>query len=80
MEKDVVKDLLYGGLTELMNNKDLYYRSSVGATYSHWTEKGNAVIMDYVTAMTKQMQTAEETSLNRRAKDLVIKGLKGETL
>ena len=80
MEKIVVKDLLYGGLTELMNNKEFYYRSSVGANYSHWTEKGNAVIMEYVTSMTKQIHTAEEASLNRRAKDLVIKGLKGETL
>ena len=80
MEKAVVKDLLYGGLTELMNNKEFYYRSTVGADYSNWTERGTLVMMAFMNSMTKQMHTAEEASLNRRAKDLVIKGLKGETL
>jgi hypothetical protein len=80
MEKYVLKDLLYGGLTELMNNKDLYYRSSVGANYSNWTEKGNAVMLEYVTSMTKQMHTAEDILLDKRAKELVINGLKGETV
>jgi hypothetical protein len=80
MEKTVIKDLMYGGLTELMNNKEFYYRSSVGADYSHWTEKGSIVMLDFVKSMTKQMHTAEDLSLNKRAKELVIKGLKGETV
>ena len=80
MEKAALKDLLYGGLTELMNNKEFYYRSSVGADYSHWTEKGNVVMLEYVTSMTKQMQTAQDKFLDNRAKELVIKGLKGETV
>jgi len=80
MEKIVIKDLMYGGLTELMNNKEFYYRSGVGADYSHWTEKGSIVMLDFVKSMTKQMHTAEDLSLNNRAKELVIKGLKGETV
>jgi hypothetical protein len=80
MEKAALKDLLYGGLTELMNNKEFYYRSSVGVDYSHWTEKGNIVMLEYVTSMTKQMHTAEDNALDKRAKDMVIRGLKGETL
>jgi hypothetical protein len=80
MEKSALKDLLYGGLTELMNNKEFYYRSSVGVDYSYWTGKGNIVMLEYVTSMTKQMQTAEDKFLDNRAKDMVIKGLKGETL
>ena len=71
---------MWGGLVELMNNKELYYRSSVGAEYSNWTERGTRVVMEFMISMTKQIQAAEEHELNRRAKDLVIKGLKGETV
>ena len=80
MEKTVIKDLMYGGLTELMNNKEFYHRSSVGADYSQWTEKGTLVMIEFVKSMNKQMHTAEDLSLNKRAKELVIKGLKGETV
>jgi hypothetical protein len=80
MEKDVVKDLLYGGLTELMNNKELYYRSSVGADYSNWTERGSRVMLTFMNSITKQMHTAEDQLLDKRAKELVIKGLKGEKI
>jgi len=80
LEKDAVKDLFYGGITELMNNKEFYYRSSVGADYSHWTEKGSFVLLEFVNSMTKQMHTAEERALDKRAKELVLKGLKGESV
>lgn len=80
MEKDVVKDILYGGLAELMNNKEFYYRSSVGPDYSNWTERGNIVMLAFVNSMIKQIHTAEDKALDKRAKDLVIKGLKGETV
>jgi hypothetical protein len=78
MEKDVIKDLMYGGINELMNNKDFYYRSSVGADYSKWTEKGSLVMLDFVKSMTQQIHTLEDKTLDKRAKELVIKGLKGE--
>ena len=80
MEKAALKDLLYGGLSELMNNPEFYYRSSVGANYSHWTEKGNSVMLEHVILMTIQMHTVEDKLLDKRAKELVIKGLKGETV
>ena len=28
MEKEAIKDILYGGLSELMNNEDFYYRKN----------------------------------------------------
>ena len=80
MEKEAIKDILYGGLSELMNNEDFYYRSTVGADYSKWTEKGSAVMLEYVTSMSRQIHTAEDKLLDKRAKNLVIKGLKGETV
>lgn len=78
MEKDVIKDLIYGGINELMNNKDFYYRSSVGVDFSKWTERGSPVMIDFVKSMTKHIHTAEDKLLDNRAKELVIKGLKGE--
>jgi len=78
MEKDAVKAIIYGGINELMNNRDYYHRSAVGSKYSTWTEKGMAVLMEHTLEMTRRIQDAEDTALDKRAKDLVIKGLKGE--
>ena len=80
MEKAALKDLLYGGLTELMNNKEFFHRSRISPEYSNWTEKGAVVMIAYVDSMTKQMDSAEQKELDKRAKELVIKGLKGETV
>ena len=78
MEKDAVKAIMYGGINELMNNKDYYWRSSVGAPYSQWTEQGTKVLLEYTLQMARHIQEAEDKELNKRAKELVIKGLKGE--
>ena len=76
MDRTVVKDLLYGGLIEMMQNRDLYYRSSAGAKFSHWTERGTLAVAEFVTSMTPHMHTAEDEMLNERAKQLVMKELK----
>lgn len=80
LEKDAVKDLVYGGLTEIINNKKYYYQSSVGKNYCHFTEAGKVAVDEFLANMSWMMISAEEQSLNRRAKDLVIKGLKGEKI
>lgn len=78
MEKEAVKAIMYGGINELMNNKDYYRRSSISAKYSTWTETGMRVLMEYTLEMTQRIQDAEDKALDKRAKELVIKGLKGE--
>jgi len=60
----------------MMQNKDLYYSSSVGAQYSQWTERGTLAVAEFVTSMTSHMHTAEDEMLNERAKQLVMKELK----
>lgn len=77
MKKEAVKDLLYGGLLELMNNRNNYYNSSVGSSYNHFTEQGKGAVQDYLKEMATLMLTAEQESLDIRAKNLVMKGLKG---
>jgi hypothetical protein len=78
LEKSAIKDLLYGGISEILNNRNYYYHSSIGAEYSHFTDAGKAAMTEYLNIMGAAMIKAEEASLNKRAKDLVINGLKGE--
>jgi hypothetical protein len=78
MDSGAVKDLMFGGVKELMKNRAYYYHSSVGSNYSHWTEQGKDALAEYMNLMVYKLQEVEEHELNQRAKDLVIKGLKGE--
>lgn len=80
MKKDAVKDLMFGGINELMRNKNYYYFSSIGSNYCHWTEEGKLVLQEYMDLVTHKLYEAEQESLNKRAKELVVKGLKGETV
>ena len=80
MDKQAVKDVIFGGINELMRNRRYYYHSTVGASYSHWTEEGQAALVQYMNVMGWQLKEAEEAELNQRSKDMVIKGLKGEKI
>jgi len=76
MEKQAVKDLMYGSLTELMQNRRYYYHSSVGAEYCHWTEEGQLVLKQFMSEITKLIYAADQIDLDIRAKELVLKELK----
>lgn len=76
MNKHAIKEMMFGGINELMRNKDYYYHSSVGATYSHWTERGREALNEYMDFMAWKMREAEEAELDARAKDMVMKELK----
>lgn len=78
MDKQAVKDLVFGGLHELMKDRKYYHHSSVGQSYSYWTEEGKEALHEYMNIMGWKLKEAEEAELNRRAKDMVVKGLKGE--
>jgi hypothetical protein len=75
MHKDAVKHLLYGGLSELMQNSEYYYHSPVGSDYCHWTEEGERVMVGFVTIMATRMLEADQAQLDMRAKELVMDGL-----
>lgn len=77
-EKNAVKELLYGGIKEILSNPRYYYNSSVGTEYNHFTDAGNVAMKEYLDLMASMILKSEELSLNKRAKDLVINGLKGE--
>ena len=76
MEKQAIKDLMYGSLTELMQNRRYYSRSSVGPEYSRWTEEGPLVLKQLMSEITKLIYIADQNDLDSRAKELVLKELK----
>jgi DNA-binding HxlR family transcriptional regulator len=76
MEKSAIKDLIYGGLEELINNQKYYYHSTVGHTYSHLTEKGEDAIVEFMNLMSWKMKEADNADLERRAKEQVLNALK----
>ena len=80
MKKGAVKDLMFGGVAELTRNPNYYYFSTVGSAYCHWTEDGKQALQEYMDLMAYKFHEAEEESLNNRAKEMVIKGLKGESV
>lgn len=67
---------MYGGVNEMMQNRRYYYRSSVGQTYSHWTDEGKLAMEQFMRDMTQYIVDAEEKSLDNRAKEMVLKELK----
>lgn len=75
MEKQAVKDLMYGSLTELMQNRQYYYHSSVGQQYCHWTEEGELVLKQFMAEATKLIYIAQQNDLDSRAKELILKEL-----
>lgn len=77
MEKQAIKELMYGGIKELMNDRRYYYKSSVGKQYSSFTESGKQVVEEFVMDLAGYIIEAENAELDQRAKDLVFKELKG---
>lgn len=76
MEKQAIKDLVYGGINELMQNRRYYYRSSVGRDYSHWTDDGKVALDNFMREITQYIWDAEEAALDKRAKEMVLAELK----
>lgn len=78
MEKGAIKDLIYGGVEEILRNRNYYYHSSVGKEYSHLTDSGKDAIVEFMDLMAWKVREAEEADLERRAKEQVINALKGK--
>ncbi len=77
MQKSAIKDLIYGGVEEILNNKAYYYHSSMGAEYSHFTDEGKIAIAEFIDLMAFKIREANEADLNERAKKQTIAALKG---
>lgn len=79
MDKKAVKDLMFGGINELMRDRRFYYHSGVGQAYSYWTDEGKEALVEYMNVMGWKLKEAEEADLNKRAKQQTLDALKGES-
>jgi hypothetical protein len=79
MDRPAIKDFIYGGLSEIMNNRQYFYKSSVGQGYSHFTEEGEKALVEYMNLVSWKMIEAENNELNARSKEIVMKTLKGDS-
>ena len=75
MNRNAIKDVLYGSLVELSSSKRYFYRSSIKG-YSHWTEEGEAAVSELLKTVIPLIVETEEKELDQRAKDMVMKELK----
>jgi hypothetical protein len=78
MDKPALKELMYGGILELMHNRTYYYGSLTSPAFSHWTEEGKQALTEFMNLMCYKMLETEIKELDRRAKDLVFNHLKGD--
>ena len=74
IEKQSVKEMLYGGLMELTNNMRYYHKSAQG--YSYWTEEGKAVMETFVVSMMEMADQAEQNEFEKKAKEFTFETLK----
>jgi hypothetical protein len=78
MDRGAIKDFIYGGVMEIMNNRQYYYKSSVGQGYSYFTEEGEKALVEYMNLVSWKMIESENNELNARSKEMVMRNLKGE--
>lgn len=78
MKRSAIKDVMYGGVMEIMRNSNYYYHSSVNPMYSHFKDEGSQALQEFFNVMAGKMMEAEEEDLDQRAKNLVLKELKNK--
>lgn len=76
MDNALLKDLVYAGLTELVQNKKYYYHTTIGMNYCHLTDEGKEAIIDLVNMLAPHIIEAKHRELDEHAKNMVMDGLK----
>lgn len=76
MEKGALKHLIYGSIEEIIRDSRYYYHSSVGESYSHFTDAGKEAVQEFMSIMAYKIKAAEEADLERRAKEQTLAALK----
>jgi hypothetical protein len=76
MEKTALKHLIYGSLEEIIRDRHYYHHSTVGESYSHFTEEGKEAVQEFMGTMAYKIRAAEEADLERRAREQTMAALK----
>ena len=78
MERRALKEVLYGGIEELMSNSRYYYTSSISVEYNQWTDEGRAAIAEYIELLSPRIKRCQIEEDLMRSKEMVINELKRE--
>jgi len=78
LDKQALKSILYGSILELVKDRKYYHYSDFGEKYSHYTDEGEKAVLEILQTWTAKLLQEEQQLLDKRAKELVLKGLKGE--
>jgi len=78
LDKQALKDILYGSIAEMAKNSKYYHNSSFGGKFCYFTDEGEKAVMEILNLWTLKVLEEEKQMLDKRAKELVVKGLKGE--
>jgi 2-oxoglutarate dehydrogenase complex dehydrogenase (E1) component-like enzyme len=75
MERRALKEVLYGGIEELMSNTRYYYTSSIGVEYNHWTDEGRAALAEYIELLSHRIKQCQIEEDIKRSKEMVLNEL-----
>jgi len=78
LDKAALKNILYGSIAELAKDRRFYNYSEFGEKYCYFTDEGNQAVLEILQTWTAKLMEEEKRLLDKRAKELVLKGLKGE--
>ncbi len=78
MDKAALKNILYGSIAELAKDRKYYNYSDFGDKYCYYTDEGEKAVLEILQTWTAKLLQEEQKLLDKRAKELVLKGLKGE--
>lgn len=78
MTDEQVSMIIMGSLRSFVQNENYYRHSPVGKEYSQIYEEGREALLVMMEDLLPMLSEAHEHELDLRAKNLVIKELKGE--
>jgi hypothetical protein len=75
---NILHKQLYAGILAVLNDKDLYYQSTIGkkGEYNHFKDGGKEAVIDFIETFAPLMLQRQKAELDARAKELVVEELK----
>ena len=72
MDKQMIKDMLYGTIREMQDNNRYYYRSTVGVEYSHWRDEGEKQLSQMIKLISARVDQIERDSLRAASQKMLL--------
>ena len=76
MDKQMIKDMLYGTICEMQQNNRYYYRSAVGVEYSHWRDEGEQQLSQMIKVISARVDQIERDRVKAASQQLLLDELK----